>query len=224
MRPAPTATECRRALADAEDRMRERQDIDILGPGLDPWRMETKVGAPFARLFQSIILFCIPAGGLSAAESPTSKPALLLADVWNESIDPTGWWISEKYDGVRGYWDGRQLRLRGGGTVNAPEYFLAELPQGVALDGELWMGRGRFEETVSVVRRVEPDEHWRAGAFLFRPLQGVVRVVAVVGEFAGLGVDAVFGAVLDATVDPGAGEDLVIAIEHKGHGAMGAMP
>jgi len=42
--------------------------------------------------------------------SPTTEkqtPPLLLANVWNPSIDPTGWWISEKYDGLRGYWDGR---------------------------------------------------------------------------------------------------------------------
>jgi hypothetical protein len=34
-------------------------------------------------------------------------PSLLLARVWNENIDPTGYWISEKYDGCRAFWDGR---------------------------------------------------------------------------------------------------------------------
>ena len=104
------------------------------------------------------IALCAGAGFLPAAGQ---TPALLLAEVWNESIDPTGWWISEKYDGVRGYWDGHRLRTRGGNPVNAPAYFLAELPGGVALDCELWLGRQRFEDTVSTVRRDEPDERWR---------------------------------------------------------------
>ena len=47
-----------------------------------------------------------------------------------------------------------------------PDYFLAELPAGIPLDGELWMGRGRFEETVSTVRRLEPDERWREVKFM----------------------------------------------------------
>jgi len=128
--------------------------------------METKLGARLLRLFPTIIPTCILAGGLWAVEPPASKPALLLADVWDESIDPTGWWISEKYDGMRGYWTGEELRMRGGGLVQAPEYFLKELPEGVALDGELWLGRGRFEETVSIVRRHEPDERWRNVKFM----------------------------------------------------------
>ena len=28
--------------------------------------------------------------------------------------DPTGWWISEKYDGIRGYWNGNTLISRQG--------------------------------------------------------------------------------------------------------------
>ena len=43
------------------------------------------------------------------AAEDKSDPALLLANVWNASINPTGWWMSEKYDGLRGYWDGRKL-------------------------------------------------------------------------------------------------------------------
>jgi DNA ligase-1 len=93
-------------------------------------------------------------------------PALLLANVWNESIDPTGWWMSEKYDGLRGYWDGRKLWSRKGQAIQAPEYFLAELPRDVALDGELWIGRGEFEETVSTVLSQTPDERWKRVRFM----------------------------------------------------------
>jgi DNA ligase-1 len=101
-----------------------------------------------------------PAPAASASEQKQT-PALLLANVWNPSIDPTGWWVSEKYDGLRGYWDGQKLWTRNGNAIHAPDYFLAELPRDVALDGELWMGHGKFEETVSIVRSETPDDRWR---------------------------------------------------------------
>src|SRR3954469_1471170 len=90
-----------------------------------------------------------PAAATPATENQT--PALLLANVWNPSMDPTGWWMSEKYDGLRGFWDGEKLWSRKGNAIVAPDLFLAELPKGVALDGELWIGRGKFEETISTV-------------------------------------------------------------------------
>ncbi|MBC8325929.1 MAG: DNA ligase [Verrucomicrobia subdivision 3 bacterium] len=93
-------------------------------------------------------------------------PKLLLAKTWDESIDPAGWWISEKYDGVRGFWDGKSLWTRGGHPIVAPDYFLAELPTGLALDGELWLGRRQFEETLSTVRRQIPDDRWRRMHFM----------------------------------------------------------
>jgi len=102
-----------------------------------------------------------PAG---AAES--GSPALLLANVWTPSINPTGWWISEKYDGVRGYWDGQKLWSRKGTPLHAPEYFLAELPRDIALDGELWIGRGQFEETLGAVLSQTPDERWKRVHFM----------------------------------------------------------
>lgn len=105
---------------------------------------------------------------LSAASPPTEKdsPHLLLANVWNPSIDPTGWWMSEKYDGLRGYWDGRKLWSRKGKIIHAPDYFLAELPRDIALDGELRIGRGKFEETISIVRSNTPDDRWKRVHFM----------------------------------------------------------
>ena len=98
-----------------------------------------------------------------AAATPTTEnqtPHLLLANVWNPSIDPTGWWMSEKYDGLRGYWDGQKLWSRKGNLIHAPDYFLAEFPRDIALDGELWIGHGKFEETMSIVRSETPDDRW----------------------------------------------------------------
>ena len=36
-------------------------------------------------------------------------PPLLLAQSWSVDIDPAGWSLSEKLDGVRGFWDGKHF-------------------------------------------------------------------------------------------------------------------
>ena len=96
-----------------------------------------------------------------AQEANVTGPPLLLAHVASSDIDPGPYLISEKYDGVRAYWDGKTLRFRSGSLVNAPAWFIDKLsPQ--ALDGELWLGRSRFEELSGVVRKEQPDDaHWR---------------------------------------------------------------
>ncbi|HEY0955678.1 MAG TPA: DNA ligase [Roseateles sp.] len=85
----------------------------------------------------------------------------LLAKSAPAGIDPTPYLVSEKLDGVRALWDGTTLRFRSGRTVAAPAWFLAALPK-TPLDGELWMGRRRFDELSGAVRRTEPvDAEWR---------------------------------------------------------------
>jgi len=75
--------------------------------------------------------------------------------------DPTGWWMSEKLDGVRAYWTGTDLFTRNGNPIAAPRWFTAPLPK-MALDGELMVGRGQFQKTVSAVRKQVPVEaEWR---------------------------------------------------------------
>lgn len=113
-------------------------------------------------LFISFVLFTGSANAepVDAAEFGKNAPALMLPTSWTPAVDPTGWWMSEKYDGVRAYWDGRHLWTRRGVEINAPRFWLAELPAGVPLDGELWIDRGKFEETVSVVFAQPPDDRW----------------------------------------------------------------
>jgi DNA ligase-1 len=80
--------------------------------------------------------------------------------------------VSEKFDGVRAVWDGQVLRFRSGRVIAAPRWFLSGLPQ-VALDGELWMGRGAFDRLSGVVRQAEPDdEAWRAVKYLVFDVPG----------------------------------------------------
>ncbi|GAA5852767.1 hypothetical protein JCM9279_003963 [Rhodotorula babjevae] len=88
---------------------------------------------------------------------------LLLAnkfDLDSKKKDPTGWWMSEKLDGVRAYWDGEStLWSRVGNPFAAPSSFTSHLPQGHELDGELFMGRNRFDETSGIVRSMN-SERW----------------------------------------------------------------
>ncbi|MGE0609685.1 MAG: DNA ligase [Pirellulales bacterium] len=96
---------------------------------------------------------------------PSSKPAksvpdLLLAHSWDGEADLTGWWLSEKLDGVRAWWTGKQFLSRQGNVFHAPAWFTAGLPE-MPLDGELWLARQAFQRTVSIVRRQSGGELWR---------------------------------------------------------------
>jgi DNA ligase-1 len=75
---------------------------------------------------------------------------LLLAENWTPDRDPTGWWMSEKIDGYRAAWDGKTLRSRNGNPFSAPASFTKSLTE-IPLDGELWLGRGRFDEHKTLV-------------------------------------------------------------------------
>jgi DNA ligase-1 len=95
--------------------------------------------------------------------APKNKPPVMLAEIWDGKSDPTGWWASEKFDGVRAWWDGKQFLSRDGNVFDAPAWFKAQMPRTV-LDGELFMGRGMLSATVSVVRS-ESDKGWKSLTF-----------------------------------------------------------
>ena len=131
----------------------------------------------------------------AAAPWPAARaaaPALPLLGVWNDALDPARYLVSEKYDGVRGVWDGTTLRFRSGRVVPAPAWFTAQLPR-VPLDGELWIGRGRFDEVSGVVRKAVPvDAEWRQLRYMIFELPGApgsfaeraARIEAIVGRSA----------------------------------------
>jgi len=106
----------------------------------------------------------LPARTAPSAEKPEAPP-LLLAHRWENDQDLTGWWMSEKLDGVRAYWDGKTFTSRLGNRFIAPDWFTAGLPD-TALDGELWTDRKQFQKTVSIVRRQDASKHWEAVRFL----------------------------------------------------------
>ena len=112
---------------------------------------------------------------LLAAVARAGEPPLQLARVYQPGMDLQGYWVSEKLDGVRAYWDGQQLLSRGGNVIAAPEWFLRDFPD-QPLDGELWMGRGRFAQVSAAVRRLQPKaEEWRQIRFMLfdLPASGV---------------------------------------------------
>lgn len=92
-------------------------------------------------------------------------PPLLLAQNWDNTADLADWWMSEKLDGVRAWWDGAKFLSRQGNQYHAPDWFTAELPD-TPLDGELWIDRKKFQRTVSVVRRQDKSDHWKEVRFV----------------------------------------------------------
>lgn len=80
--------------------------------------------------------------------------------------DITSWVMSEKLDGVRGFWDGKQLISRQGYPLNPPDYFVKDFPP-FAIDGELFSERGNFEEISATVRSAEPKGWYKLKLHVF---------------------------------------------------------
>ncbi len=94
-----------------------------------------------------------------------TAPPVLLAESWDNAADLTGWWISEKLDGIRAYWDGKQFISRLGNAFLAPDWFLDGLPDS-PLDGELWIARKAFQRTSGIVRRQDKSDLWKEVRYL----------------------------------------------------------
>lgn len=117
--------------------------------------------SPFQRrtLLKSLLLAVM--AGVPTLGRANSPPALQRPSAYRGGIPLEGYWISEKFDGVRGYWDGTQLWTRGGQRIHPPAWFTAGWPS-EALDGELWAGHGAFATAVSTVRQENAgDAAWR---------------------------------------------------------------
>ena len=95
------------------------------------------------------------------------KPSLLLLKNYKADINVTNWLVSEKLDGVRGYWNGKELVSRSGKAFAVPSWFTKGFPP-FEIDGELWTKRGDFEHIISIVNRQTPHEGWREiGYYIF---------------------------------------------------------
>ena len=94
---------------------------------------------------------------------PAQAP--LLAESWDNALDLSGWWMSEKLDGLRAFWDGKQFLSRMGNLFHAPDWFIEKLPP-IPLDGELWIARKAFQRTSGIVRRQDKTDYWKEVKYL----------------------------------------------------------
>ncbi len=133
-----------------------------------------------------VLAMAVAAPSLQAS----ATPALMLAKLWQVGQNPSAFLVSEKLDGVRAFWDGQALRFRSGRKIAAPAWFTAALPA-TPLDGELWLGRGRFDELSGIVRRRVPnDAQWHTLRYMIFDLPGAsgsfgeraVQMVSVVAS------------------------------------------
>ena len=120
----------------------------------------------FNRLYRLVFVTLLAFSSAPGAAGEVQTPSLLLANTYREGIDLGEYWVSEKLDGVRAYWDGATFTSRKGNRFNAPRWFTEGFPR-IPLDGELWMGRGTFERLSGAVRRQTPDDgQWRSIRFM----------------------------------------------------------
>jgi DNA ligase 1 len=126
--------------------------------------------SPSSRRHFLAALAAWPLGTSAAPRLPL--PGLLLAEEAPPDVDPGTYLVSEKLDGVRAYWDGHRLSFRSGRPIAAPAWFLDRLPA-QPLDGELWLGRGRFDALSAAVRRTAVrDDEWHALRYMVFELPG----------------------------------------------------
>lgn len=96
-----------------------------------------------------------------AGRTKQKSPNILLAQIYQRGVDVQQYLVSEKYDGVRAIWDGKNLTTRQGNTIAAPIWFTKNLPN-TPLDGELWLAHGQFDVLSGAVRKAKPvDAEWR---------------------------------------------------------------
>ncbi|EKO3941197.1 DNA ligase [Vibrio fluvialis] len=102
----------------------------------------------------------------TALANPLAFVPVAQANEYHDGINIYEYWQSEKLDGIRAIWNGKQLLTRNGNPIYAPRWFTDPLPD-YALEGELWAGRGHFALVQQTVLDHTPsDEAWRKIDFM----------------------------------------------------------
>ena len=114
-----------------------------------------RAGSPQVCLVQIVLLVL----SVLLLSTPVAAAEMMLPRVYSPEVDVSGWLMSEKLDGVRGYWDGKQLLSKNGNRFYPPEAFVRDWPS-FPVEGELWGGRSSFEKTVSIVKKQQPHNGW----------------------------------------------------------------
>ncbi len=115
-------------------------------------------------LYASFICWLVSSSACVAQEQHLTpnkgKPLLQHAKVYQGGINISDYYVSEKLDGIRAYWNGHNLISRNGNIFSSPEWFTKQFPN-IPLDGELWLAKGQFEQTLSIVSKQHPHDGWR---------------------------------------------------------------
>ena len=120
----------------------------------------------FFFLISGTFIFSVKLGAIqSQADDLTEKAPVMLAKTWDGKFEVKGWWMSEKFDGVRAYWTGKKLISRSGREFQVPDAFLVNFPA-FPLDGELWLGRQGFAEVISIVNSSTEVPGWEKLRYL----------------------------------------------------------
>lgn len=112
-----------------------------------------------------VVFFAVLFATAFAATLAGEKPSIMQARKYSAGVIVSDYFVSEKLDGVRARWNGKQLVSRNGNVFAAPSWFVSNFPRHV-LDGELWLGRGKYQQTVSVISQQQPHEGWREVKFM----------------------------------------------------------
>ncbi|KAM3132948.1 hypothetical protein pb186bvf_014944 [Paramecium bursaria] len=89
-----------------------------------------------------------------------------MPSLWDDQQDPTGYYMSEKIDGVRIMWTGCEMMTKTNHSVDFPTYFVEGWPT-TYLDGMLWIGRNCFSQLTNSLRKRQADPaQWRNIKFI----------------------------------------------------------
>jgi DNA ligase-1 len=118
----------------------------------------------YSSLLVLTIFFVTLLGTQSIAKQNDTE--VLLAHVYKPGINLQEYLVSEKFDGVRAVWNGKDFHTRAGRLIAAPTWFTQNLPK-IPLDGELWLSHGKFDALSGAVRKDVPiDAEWRGISYL----------------------------------------------------------
>lgn len=85
---------------------------------------------------------------------------LVKPDIYDEKKhNIENWLMSEKLDGVRAVWNGKNLETKNKNKIFAPAWFTKDFPP-FALDGELWTKQDDFENIQSLVLSQKEPKGW----------------------------------------------------------------
>lgn len=111
----------------------------------------------------SWLLFCLIT---CVSHAQHTQPKIQLATNYQVSADISQYWVSEKLDGVRGFWDGKHMYTKRGNRIYLPKYFTNNWPN-QPLEGELWIKRGNFESISALIRTTQMTESaWQHVKFM----------------------------------------------------------